>query len=621
MATITLYSGKINQMSSLINKAKTSVKSYKSDLKSLKSKVLSIDESICDVDDVISSIKSSTKTQEDKIETLENLKQDINDFISDVVRIDGDAADAINKSKDDFYDKYEYLKPECEKSGWEKFKDGCKKVGEWCQEHWKEILAIAVVITGVVLCFVPGLNWLGSGILIGSLKGALSGGLIGGLSSWASGGSFWEGFKDGVVTGAIFGGVFGGLGAAGEFLGNAKAVSLLANGKWLGKSCSFAKTVGTVAKASGAITFVMGGFDTLALGSKILFGDNWFSDFNAALHESSIYNIAQTTIASVAVFTGGMNSGFNKAANSAGVKPSCFVAGTLVMVVAGMVAIETIKSGDKVISTDPETMETSPKTVLETYIREVTTLVHLTVNGEEIVTTVDHPFYVKNQGFIKAGELIVGDELLDVNGNVLLVEKFNVELTDEPVTVYNFQVEGFHTYHVGCFYVLVHNADYNQSPKEIMAERTKGLDTREHPSKYKQISAKEKSRLESKVRDRTITKDEYKKLEWNKKISARRQDAVNEFWDQEQIRLQKGENGTRNWSPQQKADILNGKRPTYNGKTIQGHHTYSVSKYPHLSGNSEVIYPATFNEHLKGWHGGNFRNSLPGEPIKTIIDF
>ena len=183
------------------------------------------------------------------------------------------------------------------------------------------------------------------------------------------------------------------------------------------------------------------------------------SDFNAALHESSIYNITQTTIASVAVFTGGMNSGFNKAANSAGVKPSCFVAGTLVMAVAGMVAIETIKSGDKVISTDPETMETSPKTVLETYIREVTTLVHLTVNNEDIVTTVDHPFYVKNQGFIKAGELIVGDELLDVNGNVLLVEKFNVELTDKPVKVYNFQVEDFHTYHVGENGVWVHNSN------------------------------------------------------------------------------------------------------------------------------------------------------------------
>ena len=46
-------------------------------------------------------------------------------------------------------------------------------------------------------------------------------------------------------------------------------------------------------------------------------------------------------------------------------------------------------------------MKTSPKTVLETYIREVTTLVHLTVNGEEIITTVDHPFYVKIKALSK----------------------------------------------------------------------------------------------------------------------------------------------------------------------------------------------------------------------------
>ena len=60
------------------------------------------------------------------------------------------------------------------------------------------------------------------------------------------------------------------------------------------------------------------------------------------------------------------------------------------------------------------------------------------MNGEEIVTTVDHPFYVNSRGFVKAGELIVGDELLDVNGNVLLVENFDVELTEKPVRVYNF---------------------------------------------------------------------------------------------------------------------------------------------------------------------------------------
>ena len=59
----------------------------------------------------------------------------------------------------------------------------------------------------------------------------------------------------------------------------------------------------------------------------------------------------------------------------------------------------------------------------------------------------------------------------------------------------------------------------------------------------------------------------------------------------------------------------------HSGKTIQGHHSYSVSKYPHLADKGEIIYTATFNEHFNGWLGGNFRNSLPGEPIKTIIDF
>lgn len=47
MATITLYAGKVNQMSSLINHAKKAVKEYKSDLRSLKSKVLKIDSGIC----------------------------------------------------------------------------------------------------------------------------------------------------------------------------------------------------------------------------------------------------------------------------------------------------------------------------------------------------------------------------------------------------------------------------------------------------------------------------------------------------------------------------------------------------------------------------------------------
>lgn len=55
------------------------------------------------------------------------------------------------------------------------------------------------------------------------------------------------------------------------------------------------------------------------------------------------------------IFTCGMNKGFNNAANKAGVKLSCFVEVTFVMTVAGMVAVENIRAGDKVISTNPDT--------------------------------------------------------------------------------------------------------------------------------------------------------------------------------------------------------------------------------------------------------------------------
>ena len=81
------------------------------------------------------------------------------------------------------------------------------------------------------------------------------------------------------------------------------------------------------------------------------------------------------------------------------------------------------------------TLETAPKTVLETYVRQVEKLVHLTINGEEIVTTDNHPFYVQGRGFINAGSLLVGDKLISVNGEDLFVEKHRVEEFDEPVDV------------------------------------------------------------------------------------------------------------------------------------------------------------------------------------------
>lgn len=98
---------------------------------------------------------------------------------------------------------------------------------------------------------------------------------------------------------------------------------------------------------------------------------------------------------------------------------------------------------------------------------KVDKLVHLIISGEEIITTVDHPFYVQGRGFIEAGNLLVGDKLVSANSEDLVIEKFYIEETENPVDVYNFQVEDYHTYHVGKNGVLVHNANYPKDPDLI----------------------------------------------------------------------------------------------------------------------------------------------------------
>lgn len=140
MSTITLSANKINMMPLLIIDASNAVKSYKSELQTLKLKLLTIDNSVCNLEDVISSIKASSQTQEDKIESLNTLNKDMDEFVSDVARIDSEVANAINKSKDDFYDEYEYLKPECEKSWLEKAKEWIDSACEWCKDLWNKII-------------------------------------------------------------------------------------------------------------------------------------------------------------------------------------------------------------------------------------------------------------------------------------------------------------------------------------------------------------------------------------------------------------------------------------------------------------------------------------------------
>ena len=186
----------------------------------------------------------------------------------------------------------------------------------------------------------------------------------------------------------------------------------------------------------------------LSMGLGMIDPDNPLTALNNKLHQSDIYNGFQMGVSMLSSFSGAASQNM-----------ACFIAGTMVLTATGLVAIEKLSAGDVVISTNPDTLETAGKTVLETYVRKVDKLVHLTINGEEIVTTDNHPFYVQGRGFINAGNLLVGDKLISVNGEDLFVEKHRVEELHEPATVYNFQVEDYHTYFVGESAVWVHNSE------------------------------------------------------------------------------------------------------------------------------------------------------------------
>ena len=135
----------------------------------------------------------------------------------------------------------------------------------------------------------------------------------------------------------------------------------------------------------------------------------------------------------------------------------CFVAGTLIQAEDGLIPIEEIKPDQLVWAEDPETGERALKRVVCLFRNEKYELVHVQVNSETITCTPGHPFYVHGKGWLLAKDLKVHDKLELLDGGEAFVDAISFEKLVNPVRVYNFEVEDFHTYFVGEAKILVHN--------------------------------------------------------------------------------------------------------------------------------------------------------------------
>ena len=138
-----------------------------------------------------------------------------------------------------------------------------------------------------------------------------------------------------------------------------------------------------------------------------------------------------------------------------------FTEGTPVLMCDGSLkAVEQVAAGDLVLARDETTGEVACKEVVDPYANPdrsiiLVELAHADGHVETIETTDNHPFFVADRGWTRVDELALGDLVPSADGSLLTV--VGATWTDRVQVVYNFGVEGFHTYFVGEHGAWVHS--------------------------------------------------------------------------------------------------------------------------------------------------------------------
>lgn len=194
----------------------------------------------------------------------------------------------------------------------------------------------------------------------------------------------------------------------------------------------------------------------------------------------------------IAIFTG-----LSKVAKLARLRKvkSCainsFAAGTPVLTPDGHVSIEELDIGDLVLARDEQTGEVDWRPIADVISSQGKPVLELeleTADGTRdiIAATANHPMWQADHGWVDAGDVEVGAQLLTADESTAVVVA--VRSRAAPEAVYNFEVEELHTYFVGDSEAWVHNCGFTGPAKNAKWVRARqgrsGPGLRNHYAKH-----------------------------------------------------------------------------------------------------------------------------------------
>ena len=172
----------------------------------------------------------------------------------------------------------------------------------------------------------------------------------------------------------------------------------------------------------------------------------------------------------------------------------------------GKQAIGTLKEGDQVTAYDPASKHTSTQTVQQVFINHDTDLLDVTLSTptpsakpeaaptkskqqdaevashgshappsthETIHTTQKHPWLTTDNGWVKAGDLHVGEQVQRLDGSTATITALKVVAGEQDM--YDLTVSQVHTFAVGDGQAVVHNCASNSLPPLSKSQIHNGL--------------------------------------------------------------------------------------------------------------------------------------------------